>query len=192
MEKGFNIYNKLIFTLTMISIIIVGFFIKNSDNLYLWYKLLNVEAMLLSIWLISTLEIISQIYFKVNLRNYINLIVMTVSVLLIYFNKDLLLNQPNNIDVTYIAIKFGVIGALFYILPFLLYGYDKSINSIVKALTLLLSIYVISHIFTDRYKISTAGFIITAVFLIIMFLISIKEKNLKPNPTNKIKEKKWF
>jgi len=190
MEKGFNIYNKLIFTLTMISIIIVGFFIKNSDNLYLWYKLLNVEAVLLSIWLISTLEIISQIYFKVNLRNYINLIVMTVSVLLIYFNKDLLLNQPNNIDVTYIAIKFGVIGALFYILPFLLYGYDKSINSIVKALTLLLSIYVISHIFTDRYKISTAGFIITAVFLIIMFLISIKEKNLKPNPTNKIKEKK--
>ena len=190
MEKGFNIYNKIVFALTMISIVIVGFLIKNSNDIYVWYKFLNVEAILISIWIISTLEIMSQIYFKVNLRTYINFIVILASVFLLYSNKELLLNQPNNINLRYIGIKFGIIGAVFYILPFLLYGYDKSINSIIKILTLFFSMYIISHIFTDRYKISTIGFVITAIFLIIMFLISTKEKAAIPEPTNEIKEKK--
>ncbi len=183
MEKGFDIYNKLAFTFTMISIIVVGLIIKNSTDIYNWYRLLNVEAILITIWGISTLEIISKIYFKTNLRDYINFIVMIVAIILLYTNKELLANQPNIINLKYIAIKFGVIGSTFYILPFLLYGYNKNIKSIIKILTLFSTIFVYSHIFTDRYKISTAGFIITAIFLVIMFIFSIKEN--EENKKNK-------
>jgi len=179
MEKGFNVYNKLVFIITMISIMVIGLMIKNSEDIYTWYRLLNLEAILISIWVISTLEIVSQVYFKVNLRDYINFIVIVSSVVLIYTNKDLLLNQPNNINIRYIGIKFGVIGAVFYIFPFLLYGYNKSIKSIIKVLTLFFSLYIISHIFTDRYKISTIGFLITAIFLIAMFILSSKESQIK-------------
>ncbi len=175
MERGFEIYNKIVFTVTMTAILIIGFIIKNSTDIYTWYRLLNVEAVLIAIWGISTLEIISKVYFKTNLRDYINFIVMIISVILLYTNRELLTHQPNIIDLKYIGIKFGVIGATFYIFPFLLYGYNKNIKSIIKILTLFSTIFVYSHIFTDRYKISTAGFIITAVFLVVMFIISIKE-----------------
>jgi len=190
MEKGFDIYNKIVFILTMILILIIGFIIKNSEDIYTWYRLLNVEAVLISIWFISTLEIISKIYFKVNFRDYINFIVMIISIILIYFNKDLLLNQPNTIDLKYIGIKFGVIGAVFYIFPFLLYGYNKNIKSIIKILTLFSSIFIYSHIFTDRYKISTAGFIITAVFLVVMFILTMRDNKSKEESNTDISKDK--
>lgn len=175
MEKGFDIYNKLVFILTMIGIIVIGVIIKNSTDIHNWYRLLNVEAIMIAIWSISTLEIMSKIYFKVNLRDYINFIIMIIAIILLYTNKELLANQPNIIDLKYIAIKFGVIGSTFYIFPFLLYGYNKNIKSIIKILTLFSTIFVYSHIFTYRYKISTAGFVITAIFLVIMFILSTKE-----------------
>jgi hypothetical protein len=187
MEKGFEIYNKIVFTITMITILILGFVIKNSNDIYFWYRLLNVEAVLISIWTISTLEIITNIYFKINLRDYINFIIMITSVILVYLNRDYILHQPNTIDLKYISIKFGAIGATFYILPFLLYGYNKNIKSILKVLSLFSAIYIYSQIFTDRYKISTVGFIITAIFLVIMYILSMKE-NSKIKKNNNIKK----
>ena len=177
MKKAFELYNKTAFIVTMLSILIIGFIIKNSEDINIWYRLLNLEAVLLSIWVLSALEIISKIYFKKNLRDYINFIALLISIFLIFYFKDYLSQQPKLIELKYIGIKFGILGAVFYILPFLSYGYNKNINSIIKIITLFSALVILSNFLTDRYKISTAGFIITALFLISLFVITNKEKN---------------
>ena len=165
------------------SFILSSFFILNLllikvvTEPYDWYRLLNMEGVIAGALFLNIIQLFFMIYLpKKELFDIINFITLLSIAILFIIQRDFILSTPTIIDLKYIIMKFGIIGVSFYSIPFLISNYSKNYKSLLKILTIFSIIYIFTNLFTHKFKISFVGFIITAIFLSILYYVSGKEK----------------
>ncbi|MBN2695636.1 hypothetical protein JXR93_13325 [bacterium] len=169
MEKGLNLYIKISTILLFIASMVVLYAVKVIEDLHIWYRLLNVEGIIIGAFVVSLIQLISLIK-KKKLYSETLLILGIALLTLFLINKNLILSEPTKVDIKYIFLKFSILGAIFYSLPLYLNN-NKKLDILYKLLGGFSKIFILSYIFTTKFKISIFGFIITFIFLLFMFFL---------------------
>jgi hypothetical protein len=171
MEKGLSLYVKISTILLFIASMGILYSIKIIDELHIWYRLLNVEGVIVGAFAISLIQLISLIK-KGKLYNELILILGFTVFTLFLLNKNLILSEPTNVDLNYIFLKFSIIGVILYSFPFYLSCNQKKLDILFKIVAGFSKLFVLSYIFTTKFKISIFGFVVTFIFLLFMFFLT--------------------
>jgi len=178
MEKTILSYIKVTTPLLMLTAIVNLYLIKINDNFSIWYRLLNMEGVIVGALLVGFTHFLGLFSFYKEKFHFerVTFIISAFLITLFIVKRDIIMLNPGKVMIDYIAFKFGIMGAVIFSIPFLMLKPKGKIDILFKILNIFFYIYIFSNIFTSNFKISTVAFVITAVFLSLLFLITFKEK----------------